>query len=133
MHGADFLDTNILVYAATSHPDFARIADDLIVSGAVVSVQVLNEFASVMSSKHRASWSEIRHFLAGARTLLTVIPLTPAAHEDALRLVERYRLQWWDALIAASALEIGCERLFTQDMHAGLEIDGTLTVVNPFA
>jgi predicted nucleic acid-binding protein len=133
MRGADFLDTNILVYAATSHPDFACIADDLITSGAVISVQVLNEFASVMSSKHRATWAEIRNFLEGARTLLTVIPLTPAAHVDALRLVERYRLQWWDALIAASALEMGCDRLLTQDMHAGLVINGKLTVVNPFA
>lgn len=133
MRGTEFLDTNILVYVATSHPAFARIAENLITSGAVVSVQVLNEFASVMSSKQRAFWPEIRRFLDGARMLLTVVPLTPAAHENALRLVERYRLQWWDALIAASALEAGCARLLTQDMHAGLVIDGTLTVVNPFA
>lgn len=129
----DFLDTNVLIYAASDHPTKTAPANELIRSGATVSVQVLNEFASAMTRKHGASFRTVRDFLGGARRFLTVVPLTEAEHDQAVRLVERHRLQFWDALIIASALSAGCARLLTEDMHAGLVVEGRLTIVNPFA
>jgi predicted nucleic acid-binding protein len=35
-------------------------------------------------------------------------------------------------MIAAAALGAGCDRLWSENMHDGLGIDGRLTVVNPF-
>jgi predicted nucleic acid-binding protein len=35
-------------------------------------------------------------------------------------------------MIVASALHAGCEILYTEDMQDGLEVEGQLTVVNPF-
>lgn len=133
MSAGDFFDTNVLIYAAIQDAALARVAELAIKSGGVISVQVLNEFASVMTVKHGKGWAEVETFLTSARRLLEVRPLTEQAHDHARDLVERYKLQWWDALIAASALEAGCHRLLTQDMHAGLIVDGRLTVVNPFA
>ena len=132
MPAADFLDTNILIYSATPESDHARAADAVIAAGGVVSVQVLNEFVNTMSRKYKASWSTITAFLEGVRLVLTVTPLDEATHLAALRLIDRYKLQWWDALIVASALQAGCTRLITQDMHAGLVLDGRLTIMNPF-
>lgn len=133
MPDGDFLDTNVLIYGASDHPTKTAPANGLIRSGGTVSVQVLNEFASVMTRKYGASSRTVRDFIDGARRFLTVLPLTEAEHDEAVRLVERYQLQFWDALIAASALQAGCTRLLTEDMHAGLVIEGWLTVVNSFA
>lgn len=65
--------------------------------------------------------------------MLDVHPLLELMHRDALRLVQRYRLSWWDALLIAGALSIGCKTLYSEHMHAGLIVDGQRTIVNPFA
>lgn len=129
----DFLDTNILIYAASLEPDKVDVSQALIGSGAVISVQVLNEFAAVMTRKHRYTYAEVRAFLDGVRGVVRVVPLDTTTHERAIRLADRHRLSFYDAVIAAAALEAGCGRLLTEDMHAGLVIKGRLTIVNPFA
>ncbi len=44
----------------------------------------------------------------------------------------RGRISFYDALIAAAALEAGCDTRYSEDMQAAREI-GALTIVNPFA
>ena len=52
MSGAEvFLDTNVLLYLLSGDADKADRAEELIADGGVISVQVLNEFASVASRK----------------------------------------------------------------------------------
>ena len=41
--------------------------------------------------------------------------------------------QFYDALIAASALEAECTALYSEDFQDGQVIEGRLTVRNPFA
>jgi predicted nucleic acid-binding protein len=43
----------------------------------------------------------------------------------------RYRFAFYDALIIAAALEAGCTRLYSEDMHDGQRID-TLVIEDPF-
>jgi predicted nucleic acid-binding protein len=62
-----------------------------------------------------------------------VLPITGDLHRDGLRLAERYGFSIYDSMIVAAALSARCELLYSEDMHAGLVIDGRLTVVNPFA
>jgi predicted nucleic acid-binding protein len=64
--------------------------------------------------------------------LLRVNPVTLDVHETGLALAERYDLPIYDAMIAASALEAGCERLWSEDFQDGLILDGRLRIVNPF-
>ena len=113
---ADFFDTNVLVYIASG----------------TISVQVLNETANVARRKMRLSWSETRAFLSLLRGLLPVEPITIETHETGLVLAERYGLSVYDAMIAASALHAGCDRLWSEDMQDGLVIDRRLRVVDPF-
>jgi predicted nucleic acid-binding protein len=94
-------------------------------------VQVLNEIANVARRKMRMSWPETRSFLSTLRALLTVQPLDLPTHEAGLALAERYGLSTYDAMIAAAALQAGCETLWSEDLQHGMSLSGLL-VLNPF-
>jgi predicted nucleic acid-binding protein len=127
-----FFDTNILLYVASGDPVKADRAEELIGAGGIISVQVLNEIASVARRKMRLSWAETHAFLAMIRGLLPARSITIAVHEAGLALAERYALSIYDAMIAASALDAGCETLWSEDMQDGLVLDDRLRIVNPF-
>ena len=95
-------------------------------------MQVLNEITNVASRKLGFTWPQIVTFLVELRSLVTVAPITVETHEGALCLGERYRLSFYDALIVSAALIAGCDTLWSKDMQHGFEIDGRLTVRNPF-
>jgi predicted nucleic acid-binding protein len=48
------------------------------------------------------------------------------------KIIVRYDLQLFDAVIVAAALQANCTILYTEDMHHGLVINETLTILNPF-
>ncbi len=50
---------------------------------------------------------------------------------EALRIRERYKLNWYDSLIVAAALEAKCDVLYTEDLQHGQRF-GELVVINPF-
>jgi len=52
-------------------------------------------------------------------------------YAEGLRLSERYRLSWCDALIAAAAIEGQCNLLYTEDLQHGQRFEG-VRVENPF-
>jgi predicted nucleic acid-binding protein len=127
-----FIDTNILVYFASSNEAKADRAEQIIDQGGTISVQVLNELVNVALRKLGLSWGETRALLAAVRGLLSVQPVTIDVHETGLYLAERYQLSLYDAMIAAAALHADCDTLWSEDMQDGLVIDGRLRVVNPF-
>ncbi len=125
-----FLDTNLLVYAQTSDPRSAA-ARQAILAGGVISVQVLNEFASVLRRKFKRDWDEIAEAVADVRiTLDPVRPIGIETHENAVDLAREHGFSFYDALIVASALEAQCDTLLTEDLQAGRDIQG-LRIVNP--
>jgi predicted nucleic acid-binding protein len=129
---ANFFDTNVLVYLASGDPGKADRAERVIGAGGAVSVQVLNELANVARRKMQMSWTETHAFLNMVRNVPTVHALTVETHEIGLRLAEKYRLSIYDAMIAASALQAGCDTLWSEDMKHGLAVDGILRILNPF-
>jgi predicted nucleic acid-binding protein len=58
-------------------------------------------------------------------------PRDRATVTTAWDLDDRYALSWWNSLIVASAIELGCDRLLTEDLQDGQEFD-RLVVTNPF-
>ena len=128
----EFIDTNVLIYLASADAAKADRAEALVARGGAISVQVLNEVANVARRKMQLSWPETRAFLTTLRSLLTVHPLTPEIHDTGLELAERYRLSTFDAMIAASALEAGCDTLWSEDMQHGRVLDDSLRIVDPF-
>jgi predicted nucleic acid-binding protein len=70
----DFFDTNVLLYMLSGDPAKADRAEALIGAGGVISVQVLNEFASVASRKLGLQFTEIREILTTVRAVCSVEP-----------------------------------------------------------
>ena len=133
MSAADrFIDTNTLLYLLSADETKADRAEEELSSGGIISVQVLNEFASVASRKLIMSITEIREALAGIRAVCHVVPISEQTHDMGLQVAERHGLSVYDAMIVASALLAGCKILLSEDMQDGQTLDGRLEVRNPF-
>ena len=134
MRDSFFLDSNVLIYGFSGRaPEKQRIARELSdADGAWVSTQVLSEVGNVLIRKFGFSVGEARARVASIASGCDVVTLTPALILDAFRISERYRLGLYDGQIIAAALACGARRLFTEDMHHGLTVDG-LELVSPFA
>lgn len=127
-----FLDTNILIYAVVREDRSAR-AEELLAAGGVVSVQVLNEFVSVVRRKLKMPWAQVLDALDAIRVLCPdPVAVSIEAHETALEIAQKHRYEIYDALIIASALQARCEVLYSEDLHHGQVIAGRLTIRNPF-
>jgi predicted nucleic acid-binding protein len=126
-----FFDTNVLIYIVSSDQRKQR-AEDILRERGTVSVQVLNEFANVVHRKLGHEWSAIEFALSRLSLFFdTVSPLTLDTHSSALAIARDHRLSFYDALIVASAIEAGCDTLYSEDMQDGHTI-GALTICNPF-
>jgi predicted nucleic acid-binding protein len=133
MNDRVFFDTNVLVYSLGQDDVRTPTAEALLARGGTISVQVLNELASVAHRKLRMPWPEVAEAIAAIRKLCqSALPVTTETHESALRLAEEHQLNVYDALIVASALEADCATLLTEDLQSGKVFDGRLTVRNPF-
>jgi predicted nucleic acid-binding protein len=127
-----FFDTNVLLYLLSADSIKADRAENIIARGGIISVQVLNEFASVASRKHRLTYPEIREVLDTLRAVCKVEPLTVDTHERGLAIAERYGFSLYDSLIVAAALKAGCTSLYSEDLQDGQIVEDGLTIRNPF-
>jgi predicted nucleic acid-binding protein len=126
-----FFDTNILIYAQQTGAKADR-ARALFAGGGMLSVQVLNEFTAVSRRKQRSDWNGIAEAISDALVLVDrPLELTLDLNAAARALAEKHQLSFYDALIVASAIQAGCDTLFTEDMQHGRKFGG-LTIVNPF-
>ena len=100
--------------------------------GGVISVQVLNEFASVASRKLAMTYAEIREILATVRAICQTQPVTIDTHDLGLDIAERFGFSLYDSLIVSAALQSGCNILYSEDMQHGQEINAQLVIRNPF-
>ncbi len=126
-----FIDSNVILYLLSGDVGKADRAQSLLQAGGVISVQVLNEVASVCSRKLKMPWEEVDAVLLATKAACDVVPLTLASHEKAVELAKRFQLSLFDANIVASALMAGSETLFSEDMQSGMVI-ATLQIQNPF-
>jgi len=134
---ADFLDTNVLVYAYDpSEPDKAKTAQALVARAVarefVISAQVLAEFAT--SLLHKVA---VRRTADDVKIVLDILaPIPVIASDRALvrRAVEaraQYGLHFYDGMIIAAAERAGSEKIWSEDLNADQKYFG-VTVVNPF-
>src|SRR5579871_6570161 len=131
-----FLDTNVVLYwAASAEPEKQLAASQWI--NAVwfaevgrVSFQVIVEFYSNAIRKYRASPAAAR---SAAEVMLRWKPEPPGAEQiqRAWHWCDSTSINFWDALIVASAEQSGCRWLLSEDFQAGQRFGG-VTVVNPF-
>jgi len=133
MSGAEFVDTNIWVYAHQDTPDDPRSAlawafihreVDI-----VISAQIVAEYFNVMLRKDQEE--RIQRNIARMLKRCRVQALDSGVIQRTLAIRKRYGLSIWDSQILAAALEAGCRTLFTEDLQHGQVIE-TLEIVDPF-
>ena len=127
-----FLDTNILLYLLSADETKAMQAENTIVGGGTISVQVLNEFASVSRRKLKMPFAEIQEILSQIRMMCFVEPITVNVHDRGLQVAEHYGFSIYDAMIVATALLADCTILYSEDLQDGQVIDSQLMIRNPF-
>ena len=126
-----FIDSNVVLYLFSSDTLKADRTESLLQSGGLISVQVLNEVASVCLRKLKMTWEDVDAVLETLKSTCEVLPVTLASHEKAVGLAERFQISFYDANIAATAILCGADTLFSEDLQNGMSMD-SLTVVNPF-
>lgn len=139
MSGADFFDTNVLVYSVDSgNPEKRDTAANLI-AGAIgrgsgmVSFQVVQESLHVVGRKFKVALddADVTHFLHHTLQPMWKVQPTVGLYERALALQSRWHFAFYDSLIVAAALEGGCKRLLSEDLQHGQKIE-SLRIENPF-
>jgi predicted nucleic acid-binding protein len=129
---SSFFDTNVLLYLLSEDNRKADRAEAIIATGGTISVQVLNEFASIASRKLRMSYTEIRDALEIVRAVCKTQAVTIDTHELGLDIAERFGFSLYDSMLVSSALQSGCTILYSEDMQHGQEINAQLVITNPF-
>lgn len=132
-----FVDTNILLYAASTAPEEerkARIALDLLdAQDLALSVQVLQEFyvQATRSKKTGCLTHEQAGLLIEAFLRFPVQEITVSLVKASLDAKERYRISYWDSAIIEAARALGCDTVLSEDLSAGQDYSG-VRVENPF-
>jgi len=133
-----FVDTNILIYAHDHSAGTKHIlARDLIralwQSGeGCLSVQVLQEFyVNVTQKVAKPLTPDVAAQIIADLAVWQVH--RPGVEDvlDAIRLQDRYQTSFWDAMIIASAIQLGCLTIWSEDLNTGQVYD-TVTVTSPF-
>ena len=139
MNGRFFLDTNVFVYSFDPNaPAKARRARELIrravaTGKGIISFQVAQEFFNVALRRFAQPMTvaEAEQYLATVFRPLMAVHSSQALYAEALRLSDRYRLSWYDALIVAAAIEGESSILYSEDLQHGQRF-GDLRAENPF-
>ena len=131
-----FLDTNVLLYLyATDEFEKTNKVKELLQQhqNIFISTQVLFEFSNVMYKKYKIDCNEIKRILTEFRMAFDVVIITYDALYNALSIQSKYKYSFPDSLIISTALEYGCDILFSEDMHNNHTVETNLKVINPFA
>lgn len=130
-----FLDTNILIYAySNSQPHKADTANALIFEGeSLISLQVINEFSNICLKKLRLKEKAVIAAILEITSSTSVVSFSLPTQLQALQLCQQHSFSYYDALIAATALENDCIILYSEDMQNNQIIENQLRIVNPFS
>lgn len=137
MSARTFVDTNVLIYAhdvdATSKHEAAKnvlreLWDE---RRGVLSTQVLQEFYVNVTRKIQHPISKRSARLVVSSYAIWCVDTTHAEISTAFRIEDEHRIGFWDALVVASALKSGANRILSEDLNAGQTIAG-IRIENPF-
>ena len=129
-----FLDSNVLVYLySITEPAKQSVSRKVIAENdCFTSVQALNEFSNVCLKKWSIGRQSIENAINEICRVCKVAEVGVKTVKSALYLQEKYRYSYYDSLMLACAIEIGCEQILTEDMHDGQIIESVLKVVNVY-
>ena len=137
-----FVDTNTILYVHDRREEskgavvrnwLEALTDENRVQ---INLQVLNEVTAVMI---RGRWFDAPRRVFEIVDELAEWGAEPIGWEEvetARHLHDRLYYSWWDCLLLASALELGCAYFLSEDLQDGQRVEAggkALTIVSPFA
>jgi predicted nucleic acid-binding protein len=133
-----FVDTNVLLYSVSTHPDEspkAAIAQGVLDAGDLcLSVQVLQEFyvqATRAARMGALSPADAAGFV-GKWLRFPVQEMTVELMQKSFAAAVRWQLSYWDASVVEAARLSGCQEILSEDLSAGQDYGG-VRVTNPFS
>jgi len=135
MNAKVFFDTNLLVYLySEDEPEKQEqiLAQIKNTEKRWISTQVLNELSNTLRRKFKLEYADIANVIAETRSNFEIITVQVETIEHALKIAEQYRYSYYDSVIIATALELSCTLLYSEDMQHKQVIEGKLQIINPF-
>ncbi len=131
-----FLDTNVLVYAASSSRNEAAKRERALKlvqeADFGLSAQVLQEFYVTVTSKMKKPMApELAVALMDEYRVFPTVPTDYPLVVSAVELSVKYGISYWDGAIIAAAQVLEADTLYTEDLNHGQRYE-TVQVVNPF-
>jgi len=133
-----FFDTNVLLYLFdTGEPEKKARAQEVVereirADRAVLSTQVLQEFyVNVTRNLASPLPPEVAEERVRDYSRLPLVRVDATLILSAIDRSQRMSFSFWDALIVESAILAGADRLLTEDLQHGQEIED-LRIENPF-
>ncbi len=134
MRNECFLDTNVLIYAASKRIDAPRkhdIARALFADTAFcTSGQVLAEFVANRRKLSGMSLTDLSVWIDKI-TAFPMAEIDAAIVRSGLQMSERYKISYWDGAILAAAEQLGAPIVYSEDLNDG-QTYGSVKVINPF-
>jgi predicted nucleic acid-binding protein len=137
MNAEVFVDTNIFLYSiddslgSTEKRDVAR--EILRTEPWGWSVQVAAEFFVNATSPKRSFRlaTDLANSLVETWLCFPTAEINAVIVRDAIALHRRFQTSYWDSAILATAKQLGCHTVYSEDLNDQQNYDG-VTVVNPF-
>ena len=131
-----FLDTNVLVYAASSSRNEAAKRERALKlvqeADFGLSAQVLQEFYVTVTRKMKRPMTPERAVaLMDEYRVFPTVPTDYPLVVSAVELSVKYGISYWDGAIIAAAQVLEADTLYTEDLNHGQRYE-TVRVVNPF-
>lgn len=130
------IDTNVLIYSIDSS-DAAKqeiadgIVERLIAARGCMPLQCLSEFYALTTRKRLITPHQAERVVERMLMSLVIVSAEALDVVEAMHLQQQHGMQYFDALLIATARRVGCTRFLTEDMQHGRSFGG-ITVDNPF-
>jgi len=135
-HSKYSLDANILVYAVDNavqakHSCAVKLLTSLAEQPTVLTLQALGEFYHVVTRKNLLPLDVASEIIEDWTTVFPVVSAQPQTLARAIRANSQHQMQFWDAMLWATAREAGVTVLFSEDFQHDQIMDG-VRFCNPF-
>lgn len=130
-----FLDTNIIIYCySNSEIEKQNICRRLFENHNELNIskQVINEITNILFKKFKLTSFDIKNTIQQVSNIVFTCDFNFDTQIKAIELKDKYNLQYYDALIIATALENHCNIIFSEDMQHNQVIENKLIIINPF-
>jgi predicted nucleic acid-binding protein len=92
----------------------------------------INEVVNILYRKFKLDSKSIENVILEIENNFVIVNFSLTTQTNAIKIKEKYKLQYYDSLILATALENNCSVLYSEDMQHKQRIENTLTIIDPF-